>query len=107
MNHSRVEILVGFFLLIGFCAFGWLALQLGEVPWLWDAKTYPLNAEFTNISGIKVGGDVQIAGVSVGRVRDITLSEDYQALIGMQINRDVVLPRDSMASIRSQGIIGD
>ena len=59
MTNSRVEILVGFFLIIGFLALAWLALQLGEVSWLTGAKTYTLNAEFNNISGIKSGADVQ------------------------------------------------
>ena len=34
MGNSRVEVIVGVFLVIGFLGFGWLALQLGEVPWL-------------------------------------------------------------------------
>ena len=37
MGNSRVEITVGLFLVMGFLALGWLALQLGEVPWLTEA----------------------------------------------------------------------
>ena len=107
MGNSRVEIFVGFFLIVGFLALGWLALQLGEVPWLTGSKTYVIRAAFNNISGVKAGADVQIAGVTVGKVRQLDLSEDNQAMVGMQINREVAVPVDSIASVKSQGIIGD
>jgi phospholipid/cholesterol/gamma-HCH transport system substrate-binding protein len=107
MGNSRVEIVVGFFLIIGLLAFGWLALQLGEVPWVTGAKTYVINAEFNNISGVKAGADVQIAGVTVGKVRQLDLNSDNMAVVGMQVNRDVAIPVDSIASVKSQGIIGD
>lgn len=107
MGNSRVEIFVGTFLIIGFLAFGWLALQLGEVAWLTGSKTYIINAEFNNISGVKTGADVQIAGVTVGKVRQLELNKEKQAVVGMQVNREVVIPVDSVASVKSQGIIGD
>jgi len=102
-----MEILVGFFLVIGFLAFGWLALQLGEVPWLTGSKAYMLRAEFNNISGVKTGADVQISGVTVGKVRQLNLNEQRQAVVGMQIRNGIAIPVDSIASIKSQGIIGD
>ncbi len=107
MGNSRIEIVVGIFLVIGFLALGWLALQLGEVSWLTGAKTYVLNAEFNNISGVKSGADVQIAGVTVGKVRQLNLNDSSQAVVTMQIDRTVAIPVDSIASVKSQGIIGD
>ena len=107
MGNSRIEIVVGVFLVVGFLALGWLALQLGEVPWLTGAKTYVLNAEFNNISGVKVGADIQIAGVTVGKVRQLSLNDSNQAVVTMQIDRTVAIPVDSIASVKSQGIIGD
>lgn len=107
MTNSRVEIFVGMFLIIGFLALAWLALQLGEVPWVTGSKTYALSAEFNNISGIKVGADVQISGVSIGKVRQLRLNKEHQAVVGMQIDRGVAIPVDSVASVKSQGIIGD
>jgi phospholipid/cholesterol/gamma-HCH transport system substrate-binding protein len=38
-----MEVFVGFFLVIGFLALGWLALQLGEIPWLTGTRSYMLN----------------------------------------------------------------
>jgi phospholipid/cholesterol/gamma-HCH transport system substrate-binding protein len=107
MGNSRVEIVVGFFLIIGLLAFGWLALQLGEVPWLTGTKTYVIKAEFNNISGVKAGADVQVAGVTVGKVRQLDLNRYNQAVVSMQVNREIAIPVDSIASVKSQGIIGD
>ena len=107
MRYSRFDVLVGVFLIAGFCAFGWLALQLGEVPWLTGVKRYDIQAEFHNISGIKTGADVQISGVNVGLVKGLELSEDGLAVVTMQLDNSVKLPADSIVSVKSQGIIGD
>ncbi len=107
MHESRFEIFVGLFLVLGFLAFGWLALQLGEVPWLSGSRTYTLYAEFDNISGVKSGADVRIAGVVVGAVRALALTEDDLARVTMQLDKAIKLPVDSIASVKSQGIIGD
>ena len=107
MKNSRLELFVGVFLLLGFFSFGWLALQLGEVSWLSGGHSYVIYAEFDNISGVKSGADVQIAGVVVGTVRGITLSSDDLARAALQVNNNVKIPVDSIASVKSQGIIGD
>ena len=107
MHESRFEIFVGIFLVLGFLAFGWLALQLGEVPWLSGSRTYSLYAEFDNISGVKSGADVRIAGVVVGTVRALALTKDDLARVTMQLDKAIKLPVDSIASVKSQGIIGD
>jgi len=107
MNNSRVEVVVGIFLVLGFLAFGWLAMQLGEIPWLTASKTYSVYADFDNISGIKSGAEVQISGVTVGSVTGLKLNEYDQARAELQINKEIELPKDSIASVKSQGIIGD
>ncbi|PID71583.1 MAG: outer membrane lipid asymmetry maintenance protein MlaD [Desulfobulbus propionicus] len=107
MRYSRLEIFVGMFLVLGFLAFGWLALQLGEVPWLTGTTSYTIQAEFDNISGIKSGADVQISGVKVGTALDLNLNDDGLAVVTMQIDKKIAIPVDSIVSVKSQGIIGD
>ena len=107
MKNTLVEIFVGIFLVVGFVALGWLAMELGEVSWLTGNKTYSIMAEFDNISGVKSGADIQIAGVKVGTVGELTLNEDGVAMVNLQIDRSVEIPVDSIASVKSQGIIGD
>ena len=106
-STSRAEIVVGLFLVLGVTAFGWLALRLGEVAWLTGGTTYTLYAEFENIAGIKTGSEVQIAGVAVGSVSELRLSEDGKAVAAFKLNKSVQVPKDSIASVKSQGIIGD
>ncbi len=107
MKNTRLEFIVGAFLVLGLLSFGWLAMHLGEVPWLSSGHTYVIYAEFDNISGVKTGADVQVAGVVVGSVSDITLSDDDLARAALQVNKSLKIPNDSIASVKSQGIIGD
>lgn len=107
MKQNGLEIFVGLFMVAGFLAFGYLALQLGEVEILSSGKSYVVNAEFDNISGVKKGAAVQIAGVVVGQVKRTWLGEDELAHVALQIDNGVKVPADSMASVKSQGLIGD
>lgn len=107
MKRNTLELAVGLFMLIGFGAFGYLALQLGEVPFLTATNTYILKAEFDNVAGVKKGASVQVAGVVVGEVADVALSDSEAALLLLKIDKKLKVPTDSMASVKSQGIIGD
>jgi len=107
MKNNSIEMFVGLFMLIGFGAFVYLALQLGEVSFLTDSKTYVIEAEFDNVSGVKKGASVQVAGVVVGEVSAVKLGEDDVAILSLKVDKTIELPTDSMASVKSQGIIGD
>lgn len=107
MKNNSIEMFVGLFMLLGFGAFVYLALQLGEVSFLTDSKTYVIEAEFDNVSGVKKGASVQVAGVVVGEVSAIKLGEYEVAVLSLKVDKSIELPTDSMASVKSQGIIGD
>lgn len=103
----NVEIAVGIFLVIGFICFAYLSVKLGDVNLLGE-DTYTVNARFGTISGLKKGAVVEIAGVTVGKVSDISLDqEDYAAVVQLQVKKGVKIQEDSIASIRTAGIIGD
>jgi phospholipid/cholesterol/gamma-HCH transport system substrate-binding protein len=105
MRRSGVEVAVGVFVLVGILALSWLSIKLGRVDLL-GARGYTVIAEFPSVGGLKAGSTVEIAGVEVGRVADITLS-DYQARVRMTINEGVKLQEDSIASIKTKGLIGE
>jgi phospholipid/cholesterol/gamma-HCH transport system substrate-binding protein len=105
MRRINIETGVGIFLVIGLICLGYLSIKLGDVN-LFRKDDYRVKARFANISGLKEGADVEIAGVPVGKVSKISL-DDYDALVEMIINPDIKLQEDSIASIRTQGIIGD
>jgi phospholipid/cholesterol/gamma-HCH transport system substrate-binding protein len=104
---NGMEFLVGLFMIAGFVAFGYLALQLGEVSLFSGSKTYTITAQFDNIAGVKKGSSVQVAGVVVGTVSRIWLDEDGVANVALQVDKDLELSIDTMASVKSQGLIGD
>lgn len=107
MKRISVEAAVGLFLVAGFLCFAYLSVRLGDVS-LFGDKSYPVMARFNSISGLKEGGVVEIAGVKIGKVARITLNpETYQAHVEMGIDHGVLLQEDSIASIRTSGIIGD
>ncbi|MEW6218633.1 MAG: outer membrane lipid asymmetry maintenance protein MlaD [Thermodesulfobacteriota bacterium] len=107
MKRFGVDFLVGLFLLAGFAAFAYLSISLGEFSPLSLQRTYPVTADFASVSGLKVGAEVEMAGVPIGRVSAIVLGERDQARVTMLIDNGVQITADAIASIKTQGIIGD
>jgi phospholipid/cholesterol/gamma-HCH transport system substrate-binding protein len=107
MKKMNLEMIVGAFLLAGFISFSWLAVKMGDIN-LFQPETYTVTARFTSISGLKEGSTIELAGVVVGKVSHIELDTgDYEAVVHMEINKQVELQDDTIASIRTSGIIGD
>lgn len=107
MKKINVDAIVGLFVLAGFLAFAYMSLQLGEFSVFSMEKTYSVRANFGNVSGLKRGALVEMAGVNVGKVSTISLAEDDQAQVELLINNGVKITDDAIASIKTQGIIGD
>ena len=105
MRKFDVELAVGFFLLIGIICLGYLSFKLGKMEMV-GTKGYDVTAVFSDSGGLKVGSGIVIAGVDVGRVRDITL-DNYQARVVMHFPTAVKIQEDSIASIRTKGLIGE
>jgi phospholipid/cholesterol/gamma-HCH transport system substrate-binding protein len=107
MKKTSLEIVVGAFLLAGFISFSWLAVKMGDIN-PFQNETYPVTARFTSISGLKEGSTIELAGVVVGKVSQIELDAgDYEAVVHLNIDKTIELTDDSIASIRTSGIIGD
>ncbi len=106
MKKARLEVIVGVFIIVGFLALVYLAFNLGEVSLFQGGRTYSVIAEFDNISGVKKGASVQVAGVVVGEVKNIWLNDGY-ANLEMKLDKTLEVPTDTIASVKSQGIIGD
>jgi phospholipid/cholesterol/gamma-HCH transport system substrate-binding protein len=101
----RVNVAVGLFLVLGILALGYLSIKLGRVSFLGNTG-YPVTVEFPSVGGLKAGSSVEIAGVEIGRVESIGLA-DYQARVVLRLKRDVQLQEDSIASIKTKGLIGE
>ena len=105
MERTSVNTAVGIFLLLGILALGYLSVKLGRVSFLGTAG-YAVIVDFPSVGGLKAGSNVEIAGVEIGRVEAIRLA-DYQARVTLRVNADVKLQDDSIASIKTKGLIGE
>jgi phospholipid/cholesterol/gamma-HCH transport system substrate-binding protein len=65
------------------------------------------SAVFTNVSGLKGGNFVRIAGVEVGKVKDMTLHEDGTVTVDFAIDKGLVLTDGTKAAVRYENLIGD
>ncbi|GFM33380.1 outer membrane lipid asymmetry maintenance protein MlaD [Desulfovibrio subterraneus] len=107
MKKYAKETSVGVFVLICLLCVGYLTIKLGKME-VMGADTYTVTARFASITGLRVGADVEIAGVPVGKVASITLDQqDSLASVALAIRKDVELTDDVIASVKTSGLIGD
>lgn len=105
MERGKLELIVGLFVLVGVICLGYLAIKLGKLE-LVGGDYYELQAEFSSTSGLKNGASVEIAGVEVGRIKNIGLKED-RAQVVLAIQDGITVFDDAIASIKTRGIIGE
>ncbi len=67
-------------------------------------KTY--RAEYVNVSGLESGNFVRIAGVEVGKVKDISVNSDNLAVVEFSVDDSVVLTEGTRAAVRYDNLIG-
>ncbi len=106
MNNRTIESLVGCFVLIGLVAVFYLAIQVGSTRFF-GSDSYELEARFRSASGVNPGSRVDIAGVRVGSVKEITLSDNFYAMVTLELPSDLKLDDDTIASVKTAGLIGD
>ena len=90
------------FAVVTLLATGLLAQTLGAFPP--DGVTY--RARFTDVTGLLPGDDVRIAGVRVGKVKDITVVDDTVAEVAFTVDRDVPVATSVRAKIRYRNLVG-
>jgi phospholipid/cholesterol/gamma-HCH transport system substrate-binding protein len=105
MKKSYLEFIVGLFLAIGIGCLTWLSIELARKEFF-AGRGYAVQAAFSNGTGLRRGTPILIAGVEVGRIEHVGL-EDYEAKVRMLIRSEVVLQVDTIASIKTKGLIGE
>ena len=107
MKKYSIETTVGIFVVAGFICVGYMAVNLGRLALLAE-DTYPLYARFSSVSGLRVGSAIDIYGIEVGRVSDLSIDTERQmALITMKIKQGTKIYTDGSATIKTAGLIGD
>jgi phospholipid/cholesterol/gamma-HCH transport system substrate-binding protein len=105
MKKSYLEFVVGVFLAIGIGCLAWLSIKLAKKDFF-ARNGYEVQASFSNGGGLHPGTPVVIAGVEIGRIKSVGL-EDYEAKVRMVLQQGVVLQKDTIASIKTKGLIGE
>ena len=105
MKKAYLEFIVGLFLAIGMGCLAWLSIKVARNEFF-ARNGYEVQAAFSNGGGLRRGTPVVIAGVDIGRVESVGLA-DYEAKVQMVVQRGVVLQDDTIASVKTKGLIGE
>ncbi len=106
MERNTLETVLGAVVLL--VAAGFLYLIYSETEIGATSSGYPLELRFDSGGSTIVGTDVRIAGVKVGTVIDQHFDpEAYQAVVTIEVDNDVKLPKDTSAVVTSDGLLGD
>ena len=99
---------LGIFVVVTFILFSIGVYNIGNKQNLFG-KTFIISSTFNNVNGLQIGNNVRYAGIDVGRVSQITLSNDSVIRVDMQLQRKVqaFLKKDAIASIGSDGLVGN
>lgn len=109
MKRLNLELMVGLFIVLGFAAFVFSALQAANLGNLnVNAHTYTVTARFDNIGGLKPRASVKSAGVVVGRVKSVTFDQEtFQAKVEISVDSRYLFPVDSSLKILTSGLLGE
>ena len=114
MNEAQrdraVKLRVGIFVLVAVLAFLGTIYALGARARLFESR-YTIYAEFSEVAGLAEGATVRLAGVQIGRVKEIKLSSEPggKVRVAMSVAKQYAnrIRKDSTARIATQGLLGD
>ncbi|MEC8524339.1 MAG: outer membrane lipid asymmetry maintenance protein MlaD [Pseudomonadota bacterium] len=109
MRMRNIELMVGGFMVMGIIALVLMALRVSGLSMDAAGETYTIKARFENLGGLTDRAKVSLAGVTIGRVTNISLDEEwYAAVVEMEIDKSMsTLPIDTSASILTAGLLGE
>lgn len=82
----------------------WLAAVTGDMQ---SGEKAEYQARFADVSGLQIGDQVRVAGVSVGRVTDIAVQKDATVLVDIDVDQALQLTQQTSATVRYRNLIGD
>ncbi|MCI0518535.1 MAG: outer membrane lipid asymmetry maintenance protein MlaD [Woeseiaceae bacterium] len=108
-NSARaIDVSVGLFILLGLGAVTFLVAQTFGSGGLVSGEFYTVQARFGHVGDLKVRAPVSLAGVTIGRVSEISVDPiDYKAIVELRISSQFdQLPVDTDATIATTGLLG-
>lgn len=105
MGRSVFETILGGLVLVIAVAFLVMAYQKSDANT--GSDTYTLTAQFNKVDGLKSGADVMLSGVKVGNVLKQDLNPTtFMAELTLAVDSSIKLPKDTVALITSEGLMG-
>jgi len=99
------EAKVGIFVVLGLVVLTYFTFRVSKWGGIGE-KGYKLTVDFETAAGLEPKANVKMAGVPVGKVEEIKLEGDRARLV-LRIDKDIRIPVDSIASIQTQGLLGE
>ena len=108
MISRRYETTVGIFVIASLVALLVMVIIIARQEGLFQ-EYMQYRAIFKNVSGLKAGSEVHLAGVTVGNVKDITISPEGSTLVtfNVMLKYSDRVRADSQASIGYMGLLGE
>jgi phospholipid/cholesterol/gamma-HCH transport system substrate-binding protein len=107
MKKHTIQTTVGIFVIIGLLVVGYMIVKLGEISTIGD-DSYSLFARFSSVSGLRVGSVVEMMGIKIGEVEQLTLDQkEKAAVVELTIDKGIKVLEDATATIMTAGLIGE
>jgi phospholipid/cholesterol/gamma-HCH transport system substrate-binding protein len=108
-KRHGIEVMVGTFMVLGFCALFFLAMKVSNLNLATNAEGYRLSARFANVGSLKVRSPVTMAGVRIGRIEAVRFDkETYEAVVTLRIDAGIdTIPEDTFANVFTSGLLGE
>ncbi len=105
-DKGITELKVGIFVFLGLIALFILTVRLAQEAFS-PKNAYKLYAVFDSVSGLIRGAKVEMAGVQIGKVGEINLTPEGKAKVELNIFQQYKVKEDSVAVVRTFGVLGD
>jgi phospholipid/cholesterol/gamma-HCH transport system substrate-binding protein len=101
---------LGIFIVSTLAILGAGVFLIGNRQFLFSS-TYPLKANFKNVSGLSDGAEVRVGGIRTGTVKHIVFPADPQGdlivVMSLKNSTKTIIRQDSLARIETEGLLGD
>ena len=107
MKKNVYESIAGMFVFVGLIVLVYMTVSLGNIS-LFDDNFMVLKARFNTVTGLRVGNPIEMYGIEIGHVGELTIDDEIQmAMATLNIKKSAQIYSDAIASIKTAGLIGD
>ena len=100
-TSDAVKLLI--FIVITTLATGVLVVTIGNLSF---GTTKDYKAVFSDATGVVNGDDVRVAGVKVGTVKDVEITDRTKALVTFDVDEDHQITESTFATVRYRNLVG-